>query len=97
MKKLGEREHVFCKLSGMVTEVTEEVDWTPDLLRPYFESVLDAFGADRLMFGSDWPVCRLGSDYGRWKTTVDSWLKGMSESERSAILGGNAIRAYGIH
>lgn len=96
MKALGEREHVFCKLSGMVTEVVGDQEWTPDLLRPYFEVALEAFGPGRLMFGSDWPVCRLKSDYLRWKQTVDGFIADLSESERAAILGANAARAYGL-
>ncbi|MCB1229287.1 MAG: amidohydrolase family protein [Verrucomicrobiae bacterium] len=96
MKSLGEREHVFCKLSGLVTEVAEGIEWTPEFLRPYFEVALDAFGPDRLMFGSDWPVCRLKTDYLRWKRTVDGFVATLSDSERAAILGGNAIRAYGL-
>lgn len=96
MKALGEREHVFCKLSGMVTEVPAGVEWTPDLLRPYFEVALSVFGPERLMFGSDWPVCRLRSEYVRWKLTVDGFIAGLGDAERSAILGGNAARAYGL-
>lgn len=96
LRALGKREHVFCKLSGMVTEVADGVEWSADLLRPYFEVALEAFGPDRLMFGSDWPVCRLRSEYLRWKQTVDGFLAPLSAAERAAILGGNAARAYGI-
>lgn len=96
MKALGEREHVYCKLSGMITEVAEGLDWTPELLRPYFEAALDAFGPDRLMFGSDWPVCRLRGEYVRWKQTVDGFVASLSSSERAAIQGGTASLAYGI-
>lgn len=96
MKALGKREHVFCKLSGMVTEVAKGTEWTPELLRPYFETALEAFGPQRLMFGSDWPVCQLRSDYLRWKQTVDSFVADLSPTERADIMGGNAARAYGI-
>ncbi len=96
MEALGQRPNVFCKLSGMVTEVAPGIEWTPDLLRPYFEVALEAFGAERLMFGSDWPVCRLRSDYLRWKRTVDAWVSDLAPAERESILGGNAVRAYGI-
>ncbi len=96
MRALGEREHVFCKLSGMVTEVADGIDWTPELLRPYFDVALEAFGPDRLLFGSDWPVCLLRSDYARWKRTVDSFVAELSAHERAAIFGGNAVRAYGL-
>lgn len=96
LRALGRREHVFCKLSGMVTEVAAGVEWTPAMLRPYFEVALEAFGPRRLMFGSDWPVCRLKSEYGRWKQTVDEFVAPLSDGERAAIMGGNAIRAYSL-
>jgi L-fuconolactonase len=96
LRALGQREHVFCKLSGMVTEVATGVEWSPAMLKPYFEVALEAFGPRRLMFGSDWPVCRLRSEYGRWKQTVEEFIAPLSDSERAAILGGNAIRAYGL-
>lgn len=97
IRALAEREHVFCKLSGMVTEVIPALeDWTPDLLRPWFEVVLDAFGPYRLMFGSDWPVSLLRGEYADWVQCVDFWVKELSAAERSAILGGTAARAYGV-
>ena len=96
LEALAERENVFCKLSGMVTEVVGEVEVSADLLRPYFEVALEAFGPDRLMFGSDWPVCRLQVEYGDWKRMVDGFAADLSDSERAALLGGTAARAYGI-
>lgn len=96
IRALAEREQVFCKLSGMVTEVIPAlIDWTPDLLRPWFEVVLDAFGPARLMFGSDWPVCLLRGEYADWVQCVDFWIKDLSVGERNAILGETAARAYG--
>lgn len=97
MKRLGEREHVSCKISGMVTEVAEGIDWSPELLRPYFDVALEAFGADRLLFGSDWPVCRLRSEYLAWKQAVDGLVSELGADERAALLGGNAERVYGLH
>ncbi len=64
MGELAAMEHVACKVSGMVTEADWGA-WTPGDLRPYVERVLEAFGPDRLMLGSDWPVCTLAADYGR--------------------------------
>lgn len=96
LRALGEREQVFCKISGMVTEVADGIDGTPELLRRYFDVALEAFGPERLMFGSDWPVCLLRSDYLRWKRTVDAFVAELSDHERAAILGGNAVRAYGL-
>lgn len=96
LRALGQREHVYCKLSGLVTEVAENTEITTDLLRPYFDVALEAFGPDRLLFGSDWPVCRLRAEYIGWKQTVDAFIAPLSAAERAAILGGNAIRAYGL-
>jgi L-fuconolactonase len=97
IRALAEREQVFCKLSGMVTEVIPALeDWTPDLLRSWFDVVLDAFGPDRLMFGSDWPVCLLRGEYADWVQCVDFWIKDLSPDEQKAILGATAARAYGV-
>jgi L-fuconolactonase len=93
IRELARRPHVACKLSGMVTEADVK-SWTPAQLQPYFDVVLDAFGPGRLLFGSDWPVCLAGVTYPAWKSTVEQILQTMSENERSAIFGGNAIRLY---
>ncbi|MCH7225865.1 amidohydrolase family protein [Haloferula sp. A504] len=94
-RELARRENVSCKVSGMVTEV-RDAEWDVDLLRPYFETVLEAFGAGRLMFGSDWPVCLLRSEYGQWVECVTELVAGLSEEEKAAIWGGNAVRIYGF-
>jgi len=97
IRALAEREQVFCKLSGMVTEVIPSIeDWTPDLLRPWFDVVLDAFGPNRLMFGSDWPVCLLRGEYADWVQCVAFWIKDLSQNEQKAIMGATAERAYGV-
>lgn len=97
IRALASREQVFCKLSGMITEVIPALeDWTPDLLRPWFDVVLEAFGPDRLMFGSDWPVCLLRGEYADWMQCVDFWIQDLTADEKSAILGGTAARAYGL-
>lgn len=93
LRALGRREHVCCKFSGVVTEVPGW-QWTPDLLRPYFDAALEAFGPSRLMFGSDWPVCQVASDYLDWHRFVTACVAPLSDSERTAILGGNATRFY---
>ena len=66
---LASRDNVACKLSGMATEVRDP-EWNADLLVPYFQTALEAFGPERLLFGSDWPVCLLRTDYDRWFNTV---------------------------
>ncbi len=95
IRELAKREKVSCKLSGMVTEV-RDAEWDTELLRPYFETVLEAFGADRLMFGSDWPVCLLRSEYGAWVGCVEELVADLSEDEKAAFWGRNAARIYGV-
>jgi len=97
IRDLAKRENVYCKLSGMITEVIPALeDWDPDLLGPWFDVVFEAFGPDRLMFGSDWPVSLLRGEYADWVQCVDFWISDLSQAEREAILGGNARRAYGL-
>jgi L-fuconolactonase len=95
MRDLGERENVWCKVSGMVTEADWGA-WTLDTLRPYLDAVVEAFGVNRLMVGSDWPVCLVASEYGRWFEVMDKYFAGLSESERGAVFGGTAIEVYGL-
>jgi L-fuconolactonase len=93
LKRLAEYENIFCKLSGMVTEA-DWATWTLDGLRPYLDAVLDAFGAERLMVGSDWPVCILASTYKQWWSALHEWCSGMSQLQAEEILGGTARRVY---
>ncbi len=93
--ELATRENVYCKISGMVTEA-DWAAWTEDQLAPYFDAALDAFGPGRLMFGSDWPVCLVACEYGRWHRIVSDWAA-LSPSEQERILGGTAVEAYGLH
>jgi L-fuconolactonase len=96
IRELARRPHVVCKLSGMVTEASFD-HWTEADLKPYVETVLEAFGPARLLFGSDWPVCTVAASYGRWASVVDGWIAQLSVHERSAILGENAVRLYSIN
>ena len=93
LRELARRENVFCKLSGMVTEADWR-GWTEEQLRPYAETVLEAFGPARTMFGSDWPVCLVASSYGRWLETVRQFAAALSEAEQARIFGGTAQAAY---
>jgi L-fuconolactonase len=93
MFELAKRENVTCKLSGMATEANWE-EWTYEDLRPYMEVALDAFGPDRLMFGSDWPVARLAVEYEPWVNLCRKFISSLSQVECEAIEGGNAVRAY---
>jgi L-fuconolactonase len=93
IRELARRPHVCCKLSGMVTE-TDFTAWTADDLLPYIETVLEAFGPARLMFGSDWPVCTVASTYRRWVDTVVRFIETLSQNEQDQIMGLNAARFY---
>ena len=93
IRELAKRENVSCKLSGMVTEADFE-NWTEQQLRPYLDTVLAAFGPDRLMFGSDWPVCLVASAYKRWHDLICEYIQPLSSDEQAAIMGDTAIRAY---
>lgn len=95
IRELARRDNVTCKLSGMVTEADPSA-WTTEQLRPYTEVVLEAFGPPRLMFGSDWPVCLLGTSYPGWRQTVGTLIDALSDHEQSEILGGTAVRAYSL-
>ena len=89
----AERPNVSCKFSGVVTEVVGNV-WTDELLTPYWDTVLAAFGPDRLMFGSDWPVCLVRSSYERWLGFVRKMTTDLSAGERERVLGGAASEVY---
>lgn len=95
MKQMAERPNVSCKLSGMATEGDWE-NWSEEQLVSYMEVALDAFGPDRMMFGSDWPVALLAIDYQRWTGIVRNFISTLSEDEQSAIEGGTACRVYGL-
>lgn len=91
----AKHESVCCKLSGLVTEA-DWSGWTSADLRPYVQHALDAFGADRLMFGSDWPVCLLAASYSEVKEALVDSLGPISPSEHEAIFGRTAARFYGL-
>ena len=95
LEELSKREHVYCKISGMVTEANWET-WSEQNLEVYLEVVLEAFGPERLMFGSDWPLCSLACDYGTWFDLISRFIAPLSESEQARILGGTAVEVYGL-
>ncbi|MEU7848573.1 amidohydrolase family protein [Micromonospora parva] len=95
LRSLAASPNTTAKLSGLVTEVPGS-QWTPGDLRPAVEDALDAFGPDRLMFGSDWPVCLLASSYQRWVDTVAELLDGQDGADQASVWGATARRAYGL-
>jgi len=94
MRRLATNTSCFCKLSGLVTEAAP--NWTPEDLKPYVDHLLATFGPSRLIWGSDWPVCTLAATYDRWLETTHQLLEGLPTSDIDAILGGNAMTAYGL-
>ncbi len=94
--ELGRRPQAYCKVSGLITE-TDWKDSSIELLRPFVRHVLDVFGPDRLMFGSDWPVCLLAGDYREVWTVAGALLSDLSQAERQKVFGANAIRFYGLN
>ena len=93
IRELARRPNVYCKLSGMLTEADWQ-HWTPETLRPYVETVLEAFGPQRLMFGSDWPVCLLAASYKKWAQTVEELIASLSVNEKQRVMGGTADEVY---
>ncbi len=93
--ELARLPNVVCKLSGLVTEA-DAATRTPAALRPYVDHLLACFGAERLLFGSDWPVVNLAASYGRWLETALELLEPLSAGERAAVMGDNTRRIYGL-
>jgi L-fuconolactonase len=93
MTEIAHYSNTWVKLSGMVTEADHQ-NWKLSDLEPYWDATLQAFGADRILFGSDWPVIRLACSYERWIEMVSRWLERLPESDRAKIWGSNAVDAY---
>jgi L-fuconolactonase len=93
LRALARRPNVWLKASGLVTEA-DWASWTPDQLRRYLDVAFEAFGAGRILFGSDFPVCLVAASYPRVKRVVDDYCAQLSETERRGVLGGNAIAFY---
>ena len=93
--QFAELEHVACKVSGMVTEA-DWTRWRPADLQPFVDHVLDVFGPDRLLFGSDWPVCLLAATYEQVIDAARLAFAGLTEDERAGVFGATAARIYRI-
>lgn len=93
--ELAKSPNVMCKLSGMVTEADWRA-WKPADFRPYLDVAWEAFGEDRLMFGSDWPVCTLAGSYEQVFRLVEDFLAQFPAVTRAKVWGGNAARFYGV-
>jgi L-fuconolactonase len=95
IRELASFDNVWCKISGMVTEASWK-DWEREDFRPYLDTVLEAFGPDRLMIGSDWPVCTVSGDYAATMGIVQDYLSQLDRGQQEDILGGNCARFYGV-
>jgi L-fuconolactonase len=96
LKPVARYTNIHCKLSGLVTEANWS-SWQADDLRPYVEHALEFFGADRTMFGSDYPVCLLAASYDRVLESFHELLRELSESDRDKIFSKNAARFYRLN
>lgn len=92
ISRLAEDTGAFCKLSGMATEAAE--GWQVDDLAPYAHHVLAAFGPERVMWGSDWPVCRLGANYEQWLAAAEAMTAHLTPDQRAQVFGGTAAAFY---
>ena len=90
--RLASLPQVHCKLSGLATEAA--AGWTGATLQPYVDHLLQSFGKARLMWGSDWPVLNLNGDYLLWHSVANTLLAGLSDAEREAVFGANAVAIY---
>jgi L-fuconolactonase len=95
MRTISQNENVFCKVSGLVTEA-DWLHWKPEDIIPYLDVVFEAFGPERLMFGSDWPVCLLAAGYRQVKQLIETYVEAHAAQHKEDIFGGNAIRFYGL-
>jgi len=95
MRKIAGYPNVFCKVSGMVTEA-DWSNWKYNDFLPYLDVIFESFGANRIMFGSDWPVCLLGGNYESMKSIIDRYIYSFSEEDKQNIMGKNAVKFYGL-
>lgn len=95
IQRLAENRNVYCKLSGMVTEA-DLYNWKPIDFIPYLNAIFEAFGHERLMIGSDWPVCTLSGNYIKVVDIVTNYIKSFPKVIQESILGENCITFYGL-
>jgi len=95
IQELAKRENVMCKVSGMITEADWK-NWRSQDFVPYLDVVVEAFGTNRLMYGSDWPVCKVAGTYEQVVGLVEGYFVNFSASEKGAIFGGNAAKFYNL-
>jgi len=96
IRLLASYKNVSCKISGMVTE-TQDFKWKESDFTSFLDVIVDAFGVDRLLYGSDWPVCLLAGAYKEVFQIIENYFQDFSEEDRLKIMGGNAIRIYKLN
>lgn len=95
IKELAMNQNVFCKISGLITEADHK-NWKKTDIYPYLDIVFNAFGYDRLLFGSDWPVCLLAGSYKQVINLIEDYMRNDSEENKEKVFGKNAISFYNI-
>lgn len=95
VRRLAAFPNVYCKVSGLITEADWKL-WTESDLVPYLDTVFDAFGPQRIMFGSDWPVCTVAGSYAQVVDSISTYVEALSSQEKAAVWGGTASEFYGL-
>jgi L-fuconolactonase len=95
IRAIARHPNVYCKVSGLVTEADWR-GWRRDDFRPYLDVVFEAFGPERVMFGSDWPVCLLAASYRQVVELIETYMESLTVEEKAGIFGKNAARVYGV-
>jgi L-fuconolactonase len=95
MKALAQNPNVSCKVSGLFTEAAWK-QWSAGEFYPYLEVVFEAFGNDRVIFGSDWPVILVSGMYVQWKSLLEKYMESSKNEDKEKFFGGNASLFYGL-
>jgi L-fuconolactonase len=95
IKKLSQFENLYCKISGMVTEADWK-NWKKKDFKPYMDVIVEIFGINRIMFGSDWPVCLVAASYTEMLSIVEDYFSSFSKNDQEQFFGLNAIRFYDL-
>lgn len=93
MQAIAVHENVYCKISGMITEADWK-KWKEQDFKPYLDTIVEAFGTNRIMFGSDWPVCLVAGSYEKMLSVVKNYFSSFSKDEQALFFGGNATKFY---
>jgi L-fuconolactonase len=96
IKEIAKHPNVYCKISGLLTE-TRWKQWSPADFYPYLDVVFEAFGTDRILYGSDWPVVLLSGIYVQWRSLIDKYMEKLESEEKEKVMGGNAVAFYNLN